>query len=256
MTDQTAPSKDHGDVAPGKGVRRLTLEDQLPDCRIVIGPSLFEIEEVCRNADVVDIGCGFGRYRPIVEGVGGTWVGVEPFEGGAQTVLADADDLPFEDNSFDVAIMQAVMEHLPNPDVSVAEVARVLRPGGVFIGYVAFMECFHEISYFHVSFKGLEHLALKHGLVLEAIAGWNRFGIDYHTAVLLSPMKFGWGRAAIASAIRGFLRLKSLAAYWAKRLLKREPKEVAAQWAKGYYELQCLRQSNGFDFMIRKPVQG
>ena len=65
------------------------------------------------------------------ESVGGTWVGVEPFEGGGHTVIASADELPFSDNSFDVAIMDAVLEHLPNVENAFMEVARVLRPGGV-----------------------------------------------------------------------------------------------------------------------------
>lgn len=237
-----------------KGVRRLTLFDQLPDCRIDIGGTLYDLEEVCRDADVVDIGCGFGRNRPIVEGVGGTWVGVEPFEGGAHTVLASADDLPFENDSFDVAIMHAVLEHLPDVEASVAEVARVLRPGGMFVGYAAFMECFHEISYYHLSFKALEHLARKNGLVLEAISGGGSFGIDYHLAVLLYPFKFGLGRAVIAMLIRGFIRLKSFAAFLARRLAKRESAETASEWSHRYYQLECLRQSTGFSFMIRKPL--
>jgi SAM-dependent methyltransferase len=238
---------------PSKGVRRLTLADQLPNCRIVINRKLYDLESVCLNADVVDIGCGFGRNRPLVEGVGGTWVGVEPFEGGGHTVLADADDLPFSDGAFDVAIMDAVLEHLPNVEASFSEVARVLRKGGVFIGYVAFMGCFHEISYFHVSFKALEHLAQKNGLVLEAVSGGGRFGIDYHTAVLLYPVRFGWGRALIAGVIRSIIRLKSFVAYVVRRILKRDNKDTAWEWATKYYQLECLRQSNGFSYIIRKP---
>ena len=31
------------------------------------------------------------------------------------------------------------------------EAPRTLKPGGLFIGYVAYIECFHEISYSHLS---------------------------------------------------------------------------------------------------------
>lgn len=247
--------KGPGDTKPmGAGVRRLTLRDQLPVCRIIINGNLYSLAELCRNADVVDIGCGFGQNRKIVEACGGRWTGVEPFAGGGHTVTASADNLPFEDGTFDVAIMDAVLEHLPDVESSFGEVARVLRPGGSFVGYVAFMECFHEISYQHLSFKALEHLSTKNGCVLEAISGGGRFGIDYHTAVLLYPIPFGWGRSLIATTIRTLIGIKSVFAYVGKRFLKGLPNHEAEQWACQYYQLECLRQSNGFSFIIRKPA--
>ena len=62
--------------------------------------------------------------------------------------------------------MQAVLEHVQDVDASFAEVARVLKPGGLFVDYVARMKCFHEISYSHLSFKALELYAKKHGMKL------------------------------------------------------------------------------------------
>ena len=56
----------------------------------------------------------------------------------------------------------------------------MLRPGGVMVGYAAFMESFHEISYSHLSFKALEHYAAINGMQLEVIGGGGAFGIDYH----------------------------------------------------------------------------
>jgi len=46
--------------------------------------------------------------------------------------LADAEDLPFDDDSFDLVTSRIAPHHFPNPPTFVAEVARVLRPGGVF----------------------------------------------------------------------------------------------------------------------------
>ncbi len=45
---------------------------------------------------------------------------------------ADAEDLPFEDDSFDAVTCRIAPHHFPRPDRFVAEVARVLRPGGRF----------------------------------------------------------------------------------------------------------------------------
>lgn len=55
--------------------------------------------------------------------LGLTNVGFEP---------ADAEALPFDDNSFDAVTCRIAPHHFPNPSAFVAEVARVLRPGGRF----------------------------------------------------------------------------------------------------------------------------
>lgn len=239
-------------IAPGMGVRKLSLADQLPDCGITINGKIYELAEICRNKNVVDIGCGYGRNRKIVEDAGGKWTGVEPFEGGAHTVVADAEDLPFENDTFDVAIMDAVLEHIPDVSKAIAEVARVLKPGGVFIGYVAFMECFHEISYSHLSFKALEHFSKVNNMKLEKISGGHRFGIDYHRRVLFYPIPMGWSRPVTASMIRGIIRIKSFFAYLGLRYKRKLDKAQAKKMQKMYFQLECLRQSVGFNYIIRK----
>lgn len=45
-------------------------------------------------------------------------------------VLADAERLPFDDQSFDLVFGHAVLHHIPDLDRALAEFARVLRPGG------------------------------------------------------------------------------------------------------------------------------
>jgi ubiquinone/menaquinone biosynthesis C-methylase UbiE len=47
------------------------------------------------------------------------------------TACCAADELPFEDASFDLVIGHAVLHHLPDLDAAFAEFRRVLRPGGV-----------------------------------------------------------------------------------------------------------------------------
>jgi ubiquinone/menaquinone biosynthesis C-methylase UbiE len=53
-------------------------------------------------------------------------------EVGAQLVLADALNLPFADNSFEIVTARMAPHHFPDPGKFVAEAARVLRPGGRF----------------------------------------------------------------------------------------------------------------------------
>lgn len=45
-------------------------------------------------------------------------------------------DIPYEDESFDAVIVVDVLEHVPDPSHIVSEIARVLRPGGRFVGFV------------------------------------------------------------------------------------------------------------------------
>ena len=48
---------------------------------------------------------------------------------------ADATALPFADESFDMVVSFLMLHHVVEWEQAVAEVARVLRPGGLFVGY-------------------------------------------------------------------------------------------------------------------------
>ena len=48
-------------------------------------------------------------------------------------VCGDAQDLPFEEDNFDIAIATAVIEHIPYPDKMLGETYRVLKKDGIFI---------------------------------------------------------------------------------------------------------------------------
>jgi SAM-dependent methyltransferase len=52
---------------------------------------------------------------------------------GARRVVGDATRLPFADASIDLVHCEHVLEHLPNPTALMAEVSRVLKPGGRFV---------------------------------------------------------------------------------------------------------------------------
>ena len=47
--------------------------------------------------------------------------------------VADAESLPFEDESFDLVVGHAVLHHIPDVELAMREVIRVLRPGGRFV---------------------------------------------------------------------------------------------------------------------------
>jgi ubiquinone/menaquinone biosynthesis C-methylase UbiE len=47
--------------------------------------------------------------------------------------VADAERLPYDDDSFDIVIGHAVLHHIPDLDASFREILRVLKPGGRFV---------------------------------------------------------------------------------------------------------------------------
>ena len=47
--------------------------------------------------------------------------------------VADAEGIPYDDNTFDLVVGHAVLHHIPDVELSLREVLRVLRPGGRFV---------------------------------------------------------------------------------------------------------------------------
>ncbi len=96
-------------------------------------------------ARVLDVGCGEGQVaRHVTDTVAGSEVvGVDPSVaqlevaaergGGPRYVRAAADRLPVASASCDAVVACLVFEHITNVDEALAEVGRVLRPGGVFL---------------------------------------------------------------------------------------------------------------------------
>jgi len=60
------------------------------------------------------------------------------------TTIADAHYLPFANQSFDAVVVQAVLEHVLNPERVVFEIYRVLNKGGYVYSETPFMQSIHE----------------------------------------------------------------------------------------------------------------
>jgi SAM-dependent methyltransferase len=93
---------------------------------------------------VVDVGTGEGQLARVATKVGAAFVaGLDPTRaqlkaahhraGGPVYVRGGADRLPFADGAFDTAIACLVFEHIADHTQGIAEVARVLAPGGRFV---------------------------------------------------------------------------------------------------------------------------
>jgi SAM-dependent methyltransferase len=102
------------------------------------------VAAVGRGKRVLDLGCRSGALtKHFLEGnsVVGLDVDAAALEKaaalGIEPVRANVEEpLPFDDGSFDAVVAGELLEHLQFPDALVAEIHRVLRPGGVLAGSV------------------------------------------------------------------------------------------------------------------------
>ena len=96
-----------------------------------------------REVTVIDFGCKRGTQKDVIDDPGNIrWVGLDwklnaeslQDQGYAEVHQSDFDKpLPLADGSGDIAVSLHVFEHLPRPDFSLAEIRRVLKPGGLVI---------------------------------------------------------------------------------------------------------------------------
>ncbi len=94
-----------------------------------------------RGREVLEVGCGTGLVLRRLAPIASRAVGVDLSPGmlarararGLDVVEGSATELPFPDASFDVAVSFKVLAHVPDLARALAEMARVVRPGGVIV---------------------------------------------------------------------------------------------------------------------------
>jgi ubiquinone/menaquinone biosynthesis C-methylase UbiE len=109
-----------------------------------------------RGLRVLEIGCGLGTDGAQFAEAGADYTGVDLTEAAVELArkrfetfgtpgkfeTADAEQLQFEDNSFDLVYSHGVLHHTPDTAKAIREVHRVLRPGGR-----AMVMLYHRDSY-------------------------------------------------------------------------------------------------------------
>lgn len=117
---------------------------------------------------MLDMGCGGRDFAEICSGTNLEYVGMD-YSGDQPDLLGDAHGLPFKDEVFDFVLSIAVLEHLRHPLVAMKEVYRVMKPGALFIGSVAFLESFHLDSMYHHTHLGTYNSLASAGFEVRQI---------------------------------------------------------------------------------------
>jgi SAM-dependent methyltransferase len=142
-----APPPEHiGDYYPrgyyGRGKRYSSSLEGLLDWLYSFRGRLIEIANGLEPGRVLDVGCGRGQLLFQLRKRGWEVIGTELSEDSAEYArevlkldvrTADLHDLDLPADYFDTVILWHVLEHIPDPAALLAEVRRILRPGGTLL---------------------------------------------------------------------------------------------------------------------------
>lgn len=90
---------------------------------------------------ILDAGCGAGNLMEQLKGLDVTGVDISETllaqarartsgQEGARVLFGNAEALPFDDDTFDRAVCSEILEHVLHPEAVLAELRRVVKPGG------------------------------------------------------------------------------------------------------------------------------
>jgi SAM-dependent methyltransferase len=146
-----------------------------PGCRVIdvgCGAGRHSFEAYRRGAEVVAFDQDQAELSTVAEMFGAMELANEvPDRASATTVSGDALSLPFPDESFDCVIASEILEHVPEDEKAMWELARVVRPGGTVAVSVprwfpervcwALSDAYHEVEGGHVRIYRADELLAK-----------------------------------------------------------------------------------------------
>jgi SAM-dependent methyltransferase len=160
------------------------MQDCIPDDHARQVDSTYYLDEAMTGPRppvlVMDLGCGrgtsaerFRSHRPDVRWIGidiaGTPESTARVANGDLVVHYDGVHLPFPANVLPLIYCHQVFEHVRYPAALLVEIARVLQPGGLFIGSTSQLEPYHSLSVWNYTPYGFRMLVEEAGMMLEEI---------------------------------------------------------------------------------------
>lgn len=140
--------------------------------------ALQQLRQHVSSGRILDVGCGLKPYETLFRQPGFDYVGVDypitlthSYQHATRAdVFGDCLRLPFAAASFGTVLSTQVVEHVPDPAACVAEMARVLRPGGTLLISGPMCWPLHEEPYdfYRYTIHGLRHLLTR--VHLEVLA--------------------------------------------------------------------------------------
>lgn len=111
--------------------------------------SIFPWDNLPKEAKVADIGCGSGRWAAVVAPRVARLICVDASSAAlnvakhnlkdyqnVEFLCADLGDLPFSDDYIDFAYSLGVLHHVPDTELAIANISRIIKPGGLFLVYL------------------------------------------------------------------------------------------------------------------------
>ena len=129
---------------------------------------------------VVDIGAGKAPFRKLIKAKKYIGIDIEDRGFGDGLIIADINEcVPLKDQSVDLVLMTEVLEHIKEPKAVLAEVYRILKPGGKLILTTPFVWPEHEApnDFYRYTKYGLEYLLREAGFVnidIKPSSGYGR----------------------------------------------------------------------------------
>ena len=125
---------------------------------------------------VLDIGC-MDQYMQTYLAPEQKYIGLDYYQTALNWyttrphVYGDAQALPIASACIDTVLLLDVLEHLPNPEACVGEIARVLKPGGRLILQVPFLYPLHDtpLDFQRWTKYGLSRLVEQHGFQIREL---------------------------------------------------------------------------------------
>jgi SAM-dependent methyltransferase len=125
------------------------------------------------DAVVLDAGAGDAPYKRLVCHARYESADFEKVDKryAKSTYVCDLANIPVEDERFDYILFNQVMEHLPEPKLVLAELHRVLKPGGrmIYTGPLFYEEHEQPYDFYRYTQFGLAHLFTQAGFLTERV---------------------------------------------------------------------------------------